>query len=116
MENKEASVAEEKKVNVVDFKKMQGKPMDLQEYIEHPTLFVERGELVDILNQVLGNIDNELMDSFKMVVSTSNLVEVLVTALEEKGLISMEDISLAQKTLIEKIEKTSEGAESVGKR
>jgi len=78
------------------------------EYFSKQDLRVTRGELYQILQQVMGNIDKELMDSFQRVVVIHNLVDVLVQALVEKQLINDADLSKAQQTLVEELKKMAE--------
>lgn len=78
---------------------------DMPEYFKKTDARVTRGELWQILNQVLGNIDTQLEKSFNHTIATSNLVDVVVQALVEKGLITDEDIAKAKGTVIAELEK-----------
>lgn len=97
---------EEKAINVVSFEEVQnrkGQSETMGEYFSKQDLRVTRGELYQILQQIMGNIDKELMDSFQRVVVIHNLVDVVVQALIEKQLINDADLSKAQQTLAKKI-------------
>ena len=103
--------AEEKAINVVSFEEVQnrkGQGETMDEYFSRQDLRVTRGELFQILQQVMGNIDKELMDSFQRVVVIHNLVDVVVQALVEKQLINDADLSKAQQTLVKELEKMTE--------
>jgi hypothetical protein len=120
MENKEVKTVEveDKVINIVDFKDVRGKkgePMDLEQYMKRPDTTVKRGEFIEILTQVLGNIDRELLDSFERVVRTANLMEIVVKALETKGVLTMADISEAQKTFIDELDKQNKEGKADGK-
>ena len=102
---------EEKAINVVSFEEVQnrkGQSETMGEYFSKQDLRVTRGELYQILQQIMGNIDKELMDSFQRVVVIHNLVDVVVQALIEKQLINDADLSKAQQTLVEELEKITE--------
>ena len=102
---------EEKAINIVSFEEVQnrkGQSETMGEYFSKQDLRVTRGELYQILQQVMGNIDKELMDSFQRVVVIHNLVDVVVQALIEKQLINDADLSKAQQTLVEELEKITE--------
>lgn len=103
--------AEEKAINVVSFEEVQnrkGQGETMGEYFSRQDLRVTRGELYQILQQVMRNIDKELMDSFQRVVVIHNLVDVVVQALIEKQLINDADLSKAQQTLVKELEKITE--------
>ena len=103
--------AEEKAINVVSFEEVQnrkGQGETMDEYFSRQDLRVTRGELFQILQQVMGNIDKELMDSFQRVVVIHNLVDVVVQALVDKQLIGDVDLQKAQQTLVEELEKMTE--------
>ena len=98
--------AEEKAINVVSFEEVQNRKRQgetMGEYFSRQDLRVTRGELYQILQQVMGNIDKELMDSFQRVVVIHNLVDVVVQALVEKQLINDADLFKAQQTLLEEL-------------
>jgi hypothetical protein len=121
MENKEVVKVEveDKVINVVDFKDVRskkGEPMDLEAYLKRPDTTVKRGEFIEILTQVLGNIDRELLDSFERVVRTANLMEIVVKALETKGVITMADISEAQKAYLDEYEKKQKEGQEDGQK
>lgn len=102
---------EEKAVNVVSFEEVQnrkGQGETMEDYFSRQDLRVTRGELFQILQQVMGNIDEELMGSFQRVVVIHNLVDVVVQALVEKQLLDDADLSKAQQTLVEELEKMME--------
>ena len=103
--------AEEKAINVVSFeevKNRQGQSENMEDYFSRQDLRVTRGELYQVLYQIMGNIDKELMDSFQRVVVIHNLVDVVVQALVEKQLINDADLSKAQQTLVEELKKITE--------
>lgn len=117
MENKEAIVTEDKVINVVSFEEVRdkkGQPMDLETYLKRPDTAVKRGEFIEILTQVLGNIDKELLDCFEKVVRTANLMEVVVGALIAKGQITMTDLSIAQKKMLAELELKQKEGQSNG--
>ena len=117
MENKEAIITEDKVINVVSFEKVRdkkGQPMDLETYLKRPDTTVKRGEFIEILTQVLGNIDKELLDCFERVVRTANLMEVVVEALIAKGQITMADLSIAQKKMLAELELKQKEGQSNG--
>lgn len=82
---------------------MAKKVEDKQTYFDEATqhLPVTRGELADVLSQVLGQVDDQLKLSFEHTVEVSNLVDVMTQALVLKGLISEEDLAKAKDVLIE---------------
>ena len=99
---------EEKAINIVSFEEVQnrkGQSETMGEYFSRQDLRVTRGELYQILQQVMDNIDKELMDSFQRVVVIHNLVDVVVQALAEKHLLNDADLSKAQQTLVEELKK-----------
>jgi predicted rRNA methylase YqxC with S4 and FtsJ domains len=75
------------------------KVLTLEDYAKEPEALVTRGEFISILQSLLGNIDQELMDSFKQVVRTANLVQIMFNVLESKGYLTMEDVQEAQKQM-----------------
>lgn len=102
---------EEKATNVISFEEVQnrkGQSETMGEYFSKQDLRVTRGELYRILQQIMGNIDKELMDSFQRVVIIHNLVNIVVQALVEKQLINDADLFRAQQTLVEELEKITE--------
>ena len=102
---------EEKAINVVSFEEVQnrkGQSETMGEYFSKQDLRVTRGELYQILQQIMGNIDKELMDSFQRVVVIHNLVDVVVQALIEKQLLNDADLQKAQQTLVEELKKITE--------
>lgn len=102
---------EEKAINVVSFEEVQnrkGQSETMGEYFSKQDLRVTRGELYQILQQIMGNIDKELMDSFQRVVIIHNLVDVVVQALVEKQLLKDADLFRAQQTLVEELKKITE--------
>jgi hypothetical protein len=110
--------AEEKSINVVSFeevKNRQGQSENMEDYFSRQDLRVTRGELYQVLYQIMGNIDKELMDSFQRVVVIHNLVDVVVQALIEKQLLNDADLFRAQQTLVEELKKrTEKGDENNG--
>lgn len=99
---------EEKATNVVSFEEVQnrqGQGETMEDYFSRQDIRVTRGELYQILQQVMGNIDKELMDSFQRVVVIHNLVDVVVQALVQKELLNDADLSKAQETLVQELEK-----------
>ena len=107
--------AEEKVINVVSFeevKNRQGQSENMEDYFSKQDLRVTRGELYQVLYQIMGNIDKELMDSFQRVVVIHNLVDVVVQALIEKQLLNDADLSKAQQTLVEELKKITEKEET----
>lgn len=80
---------------------MAKKAVENKSYFDDATKLVTRGELVDVLQQVLGQVDDQLRLSFEHVVEVSNLVDVMTQALVLKGLICDEDLVKAKETLIE---------------
>lgn len=107
--------AEEKVINVVSFeevKNRQGQSENMEDYFSKQDLRVTRGELYQVLYQIMGNIDKELMDSFQRVVVIHNLVDVVVQALVEKQLLNDADLSKAQQTLVEELKKITEKEET----
>ena len=102
---------EEKAINVVSFEEVQnrkGQSETMGEYFSKQDLRVTRGELYQILQQIMGNIDKELMDSFQRVVTIHNLVDIVVQALVEKQLLKDADLFRAQQTLVEELKKITE--------
>lgn len=93
---------EEKEINVINIQEAP-KGADIEEYFSNGEATVTRAEMFNVLQQVLGNIDGELSEAFKRVVMTHNLVDVVVKALVLKGLISDEDLSEAQQTLVKEL-------------
>lgn len=111
---KQAKV-KEKAINVVSFEEVQnrkGQSETMGEYFSRQDLRVTRGELYQILQQVMGNIDKELMDSFQRVVVIHNLVDVVVQALTEKQLLNDADLFKAQQTLVKELKKITEKEET----
>lgn len=96
---------EEKQINILKFEEFMEntESASMGQYFSQQNLDVTRGELFQILQQVLENIDNELADSFKRVVMTHNLVDVVVQALVQKNLLSDEDLRKAQEVLVEEL-------------
>ena len=107
--------AEEKAINVISFEEVQnrkGQSENMEGYFSKQDLRVTRGELYQILQQVMGNIDKELMDSFQRVVVIHNLVDVIVQALLEKQLLNDADLFKAQQTLVKELKKITEKEET----
>ncbi len=107
--------AEEKSINVVSFeevKNRQGQSENMEGYFSRQNLRVTRGELYQVLYQIMGNIDKELMDSFQRVVVIHNLVDVVVQALVEKQLLNDADLQKAQQTLVGELKKITEKEET----
>lgn len=74
--------------------------MTLEDYFKTPDLRVKRGELGEILAGILTNVDNQLTESFRNVVSVVNMSEIMLQALTKKGLITEKDIQDAKEDLI----------------
>ena len=96
---------EEKQINILKFEEFMEntESASMGQYFSQQNLDVTRGELFQILQQVMGNIDNELADSFKRVVMTHNLVDVVVQALVQKNLLNDEDLRKAQEILVDEL-------------
>lgn len=69
-------------------------------YFNDESKLVTRGELADVLTQVLGQVDEQLKLSFEHLVEISNLVDVVTQALVMKGLIVEEDLTKAKEAII----------------
>lgn len=114
----EKNVIKEKAIDVVDFeevKNRKGQSETMDSYFAQKDIRVTRGELYQIMEQIMGNIDKELMESFKRVVMTHNLVDVVVQALVQKELLSDEDLSKAQEALVAEVDKmTAKGEKDNG--
>lgn len=76
-----------------------------KQYFDEAFKPVTRGELSDVLQQVLGQVDNQLRLAFEHQVEVSNVLDVLVQALVTKGLIKDEDLDEAKETLIKSVSK-----------
>lgn len=111
MAKKSEQLTQEKEVNVINFEEVQnrrGQGETLEDYFSRADLRVTRGEFGQILQAVMGNIDKELMESFQRVVIVHNLVDVVVQALVEKGIINDADLQKAQDTLVHELEKMTD--------
>jgi len=71
---------------------------------------VTRGELQQVLQQVLEGADEQLERCFTVVSNASNLLDVVVQALLDKKIINKEDLEKAKNTVVEAVKnKIKEG-------
>jgi hypothetical protein len=77
-----------------------GQKMSLDDYFKRADVRVRRGELADILTGILDQIDGELNKSFSTLVSVVNMSEIMLEALTQKGLLTVDDVVKAKQTLV----------------
>lgn len=65
-------------------------------YFEERDKLVTRGELLEILSQVMANVDEELRNSFLQVAKTAGLLDLIIKELDKKQVLSINDL---QKTI-----------------
>lgn len=80
---------------------MAKKEVENKNYFEDAFKPVTRGELSEVLEQVLGQVDNQLKLAFNHQIETTNVLDVVVQALVTKGLICDEDLAVARETILE---------------
>lgn len=61
-------------------------------YFEERDKLVTRGELLEILSQVMANVDEELRNSFLQVAKTAGLLDLIIKELDKKQVLSINDL------------------------
>lgn len=112
----------EESVNIVSFEDYQEKaktepktPVVVEGYFDEKDKLVTRGELLEVLSQVMSNVDKELTDSFKRVVMTTNLLDIVVKVLSDRNLIEDADFQKAIDILKEEQNRVKEDTQNGSK-
>lgn len=77
-------------------KKEEQKVVSTTSYFEDKDKVVTRGELLEVLTQVMANVDEELRNSFLQVAKTAGLLDLIIKELDKKKVLSIESL---QKTI-----------------
>lgn len=77
-------------------KKEEQKVVSTTSYFEDKDKVVTRGELLEVLTQVMANVDGELRNSFLQVAKTAGLLDLIIKELDKKKVLSIESL---QKTI-----------------
>lgn len=101
----------EKKVINLQDKKEEKKGISLDEFIKDGEKPVTRGELIEILAQLITRIDTELTEAFKGMSTTALLVELMLQTLEDKGILNLEDIRQQHEKVLKGVKK--DGGETI---
>ena len=77
-------------------KKEEQKVVSTTSYFEDKDKVVTRGELLEVLTQVMANVDEELRNSFLQVAKTAGLLDLIIKELDKRKVLSIESL---QKTI-----------------
>ena len=92
----------EKKTDIGFAKEEEVEVSKAEGFFAEPEELVKRGELLEVLSEILQGMNNELEVAFTHIARTVNLVDIIMLALVDKGLINDEDVEKAKQVIIEK--------------